>query len=513
MRRRRHAPLLLLALAFALGVDAARAAAQPGPLAGLDAYIEQALKDWEVPGLALAIVKDDSVIHARGYGVRELGRPDAVDARTLFAIGSASKAFTAALIGMAVEEGKLKWDDAATRHLPGFQLHDPYVTRELTVRDLLTHRSGLARGDLVWYATDYSRAEVLRRARYLEPSWSLRSTFGYQNIMYLAAGEIAAAVHGESWDELVRRRIFEPLGMTESNTSVAALRGRGNVATPHARIDGTVRTVAWRNIDNIAPAGSINSNVLEMAQWIRLQLGEGTYAGRKLWGEEIAREMHTPQMLLRADTQALRLYPEVHFRTYGLGWFLQDYRGRKVVQHGGNIDGMSALVAMLPEEEFGLVVLTNMNGSGLPGALMYRVFDLVLGGPGRDWSAELLAVTQQRMQRAEAQAKQREAARVAGTTPSLPLEAYAGTYADSMYGAIRIMVRDGRLAAEAGPRLGGELEHWHHDTFRLHARDPMLGRFFVTFQLDASGSPAALDVENLAVFRRVRGAASSAADQ
>src|SRR5690606_12607527 len=174
----------------------------------------------------------------------------------------------------------------------------------------------------------------------------------------------------------------------------------------------------------------------------------------KLWGEEIAREMHTPQMLLRADTQALRFYPEVHFRTYGLRWFLQDYRGRKVVQHGGNIDGTSALVAMLPEEEFGRVVPTNMNGSGLPTALMHPVFDLGLGGPGRDWSAELLAVTRQRMAQAEAQAKQREAARVAGTTPSLPLEAYAGTYADSMYGAIRVTVRDGRLAAEAGPRLG-----------------------------------------------------------
>ena len=256
-----------------------RECGEPNPLQGLDAAVERALRDWEMPGLALAIVKDDAVVLSRGYGVRELGQPTPVDERTVFAIGSVTKAFTAAALGMLVDEGKVGWDDPVTEHLPDFQLYDPYVTREITLRDLLTHRSGLPRGDLIWIGSDFDRAEILRRLRYLPPRWSFRSHYGYQNVLYLAAGQVVAAVTGRSWDEFVRERIFAPLGMTNSSTSVTALADAANVATPHADVDGRIRPVPYRNIDCIAPAGAINSNVAEMTQWIRTAAGRWSCAG------------------------------------------------------------------------------------------------------------------------------------------------------------------------------------------------------------------------------------------
>lgn len=238
----------------------------PTPLRGFDAYVAEAVRHWAIPGLAVAVVKDDSVVYAQGFGVRRLGDTARVTSRTLFAIGSCTKAFTALALALLVDSGHVSWDEPVTRYLKGFELSDPYVTRELTVRDLLTHRSGLMRGDGLWYATPYDRAEVLRRVRYLKPSWSFRSRYGYQNIMFLAAGEVVPAVTGTRWDDFVRQRIFEPLGMTATGTSVAALDTSGDVATPHERIEGRERSVQWRNIDNIGPAGAINSNVLDMAQ-------------------------------------------------------------------------------------------------------------------------------------------------------------------------------------------------------------------------------------------------------
>lgn len=476
--------------------------AQRGQLRGLDAYVQQAMRQWEIPGLAIAVVKDDSVVYARGYGVRELGKPARVDEHTLFAIGSASKAFTAATVAMLVDEGKVKWDDPAAQHLRGFQLADPYASRELTVRDLLSHRSGLARGDQVWYATEFGRDEILRRVRFLQPSWSLRSQFGYQNLMYLAAGEIIPAVAGKSWDDFVGERIFTPLGMRTSSTSVRDLQGRENVATPHVKIEEQVRPIAYRNIDNIAPAGSINSSAREMAQWVRLQLGNGSYGGQKLLEEKTVQEMHTPQTIIRREGAWALMAPESHFFAYGLGWFLNDYRGRKVVLHGGNIDGMHALVAMMPEERLGLVVLTNLNPNFLTYALMYRVFDAFVGGSSSDWSRRMHAAFDSLLAAGQAQQRQMEEARVAGTQPSLALERYTGTYSNDMYGDAVVEQENGRLVLRRGPAMTADLEHWHYDTFRAVWRDPVLGRSFVSFRLDPRAQVAGLDVQGLAEFRR-----------
>ncbi len=468
----------------------------------IDAYVEKAMRDWEVPGVAIAVVRNDSVVFAKGYGVRELGKSDRVTPNSLFAIGSTSKAFTSAALGILVDEGKVRWDDPVAKYLPGFQLYDPYVTRELTIRDLLTHRSGLSRGDLLWHASGYDRTEVLRRVRHLKPSWSFRSNYGYQNIMFLAAGEVVASVTGKSWDDFVRERFFTPLGMQRTVTSTRPLVSLGDVAMPHERLGGTVRPVAWLNIDNIGPAGSINSSVAEMAEWVRLQLGQGTYKGRKLLESKTVKEMHTPQTITRMSEEQERTFPMTKFTAYGLAWGLRDYYGRKLVGHGGGIRGMRAEVMLIPEEQLGFVVLTN-SGTNLPVALIYRLVDTYMGTPQRDWSATMLATAKRNTDRMAEERRKLEAARATGTTPSVALEKYAGTYADSMYGAVKVTFENGKLLAAFGPQYVGELRHWQHDTFEAQWREEVLGRQFVTFALDPRGNVRSLEVENLATFGRV----------
>ncbi|HEX2271089.1 MAG TPA: serine hydrolase [Pyrinomonadaceae bacterium] len=473
------------------------------PEPDFDQYVEKAMKEWEVPGLAIAIVKDDRIVFAKGYGVRELGGTAAVNEHTLFAIGSASKAFTAATVALLVDEKKLKWDDPVTKYLPAFQLFDPYSTREMTVRDLLTHRSGLERGDLLWYASPYDRNEVLRRVRFLKPSWSVRSRFGYQNIMFLAAGQISPALTGKEWDDVVHERIFVPLGMNSSSTSIKKFAGLDNVASPHSKIDDKLQKVAWRNVDNIGPAGSINSNVVDMAQWLRLNLGGGMYENKRILSAASVKEMQTPQTIIRIEGNNERLYPEAHFLSYGLGWFLSDFRGRKLVEHGGAIDGMRAAVGMLPEEKLGVVILTNRNGSVLPHVLMYRVFDAYLGVPKRDWTSELFKRFKAMEDMAKAAEKKTEDERVKGTSPSLALEKYAGTYQNEMYGEAKFAMKDGKLTSERGPYFHGDLEHWHYNTFRVVWRDQMGGKGFVNFRLNTKGQPDSVSIDGLGEFTRV----------
>lgn len=494
MKRRRNTILLSCLIMALASVQFAHA--QDAPLSGFDEYVHKAIRDWEVPGVAIAIVKDDKIVMAKGYGVKKLGDPAPVDERTVFAIGSSSKAFTAAALALLVDDGKLKWNDPATKYLPGFETYDPYVTRELSVRDLLTHRSGLERGDFLWYGTENDRDEILRRARFIKPSWSLRSNFGYQNLMFLAAGQVVDKVTGKTWDEFIAQRIFTPLGMTSSSTSIRAFKNGDNVAAPHAKFEDKIEPIAWRNIDNIAPAGSINSNAVDMAQWIRLQLGQGTYQNQRLFSSGVAKEMHTPQTIIPLAGNMELLYPEAHFLSYGMGWFLSDYRGKKVVEHGGAIDGMRAQVALLPEEKLGVVILTNMNGTVLPHILMYKVFDAYLeGNRQKDWSGDLSKTFKALQEQGKAAAKKQEESRVKDTRPSLAPENYAGTYKSDLYGDVKVTHAAGKLNVRFGPAFVSELEHWHYDTFRAKFRGAGETKAFVTFGLNAQGKSDELTLE------------------
>ncbi|HET7622151.1 MAG TPA: serine hydrolase [Gemmatimonadaceae bacterium] len=488
------------------------ASAQKNPLAGLDQYVERAMKEWHVPGLAIAIVKDDSVVYSKGFGVRELGKPDRVDSHTIFAIGSNSKAFTSAAVGIMVDRKKMRWDDKVTSYLPNFQLHDPYVTREITVRDALSHRSGLGRqGDMLWYGTSYDRDEILRRTRFLEPNSSFRSQFGYSNIMFLAAGQSTAKAAGERWDDVIISEIFRPLGMNESSTSTDSLRGKPDVATPHLIAGANAAPIPWRNLDNMAPAGSINSSVADMTHWIRMQLDTGVYAGKKIISAKSLYETHSPQTIIASPPDTL--FPSNHFSSYGMGWVLQDYRGRELVWHNGGIDGMLSEVRLVPEEKLGLVILSNAEGHNMNPAIAYRIIDAYLGAPPRDWSAIFLAQQKQGEALQAEMERKMEAARAKDSKPSLALDRYVGTYADSMYGEATVKLESGKLVVRYGPAFTGDLEHWNYDTFRASWRDKRLGKSFITFALDARARVSEMKVEGLADFAAVRDTTSRTASR
>lgn len=485
-------------------------AAQLAPLAGLDAYVAQAVRDWKVPGLAIAVVKDGAIVFAKGYGVRKLGAPEPVDDRTLFAIGSTTKAMTAAALGMLVDEGKLSWDDPVVKHLPWFALKDPYATREMRVRDLLTHRGGVPNTDALWYGQTLSTREVVARLRDVELETSFRTHFTYQNVMYGAAGEVVAAVSGMPWADFVRTRFFTPLGMTGTIATAAPLARQPNVAEPHFEIDGKVEVISNASVDGVAPAGAIWSSVRDMAQWTKLLLakgvvggGEGASGAARLLSEKVIAELFTPQTMVGPDA----FYPTSrltapHWTTYGLGWFQEDYGGEKVDFHTGSIDGMVAIHGLIRERGLGVFVLANLDHAELRHALMYRVFDAYLGRPARDWSTDMRAMYAGLAKEGAEQQKKLTAATVAGTSPSLALDRYAGTYTHPVYGPLTV-TRDGAgLRMQFGGAYQGAMRHVHYDTFEAVWDARWRGTERVTFQLDDRGRVAALGA-SFGTFTRV----------
>jgi CubicO group peptidase (beta-lactamase class C family) len=493
----------LLLAAFLLWPATVRAQAPDARARAFDAYTTQAVKDWGAVGLAVAVVKDGKVVFARGYGVRELGKPAAVDTSTLFAIGSTTKAMTAAALGMLVDEGKLRWDDPVTKYLPWFQLSDPWVTRQLTVRDLLTHRAGLGNADVLWYETDLSPEEVLRRARFIPMAYSMRSSFIYQNIMYAAAGAVVASASGSPWSEFIRQRIFTPLGMSGTAITLAQAEGRANIAVPHDRINDTVQVIRNASVDAVAPAGSIWSSVADMAKWMAFMSDSGRVNGTSLLTPGTWAELVKPQTMVTAAG----FYPSAqltrpHWVTYGLGWFQQDYAGRKLDFHTGSIDGMVAIAGMIPDERFAVYVLGNLDHVEIRHALMFKAIDLWLGTGTRDWSRDLLAVYGRIRAQGDSAMAAVVKARVAGTSPSLPLEGYAGTYADSLYGSVQVKAENGGLHLIASSRLDAVLTHWHYDTFRGEWNRRWQGPFLVTFGLDARGRVDRLEIQGSTLRRR-----------
>jgi CubicO group peptidase (beta-lactamase class C family) len=507
----RRLTLLLFALFFS---PTAQAQESPNPVQGLDAYVREAVREWEVPGLAIAVVHGDSVLFARGYGVRELGASDPVDEHTLFANASTTKAFTAFAAATLVDEGRLDWDDRVADRLPEFVLMDPWATREITLRDLLTHRLGFGDPGFLWYGAEYEFGDYTERLRFKEPSTSFRSTFAYNNIGYAAAGEIAAREDGVTWDELIRSRVLDPLGMTETVTRGARLPRNGNVAMPHDVVDGELASIGW-NVsfgDNIAPAGSMYSSVHDMTRWMRFLLSGCQWEGKRLVSEGTCEELLRPQVVLLPD----EFYPSQRltrpwFIGYSLGWYLQDYRGEKAVFHTGSLDGYVAIVGLLPEREAGVVVFANRDRAEVRHALMLRVFDEFIGPPARDWSEELKEIYDERAEWAAESRRERRAARVPDTEPSAPLQAYAGLWGNELYGEaeVRLEARSGdgpelHLVLVRSDYLTADLSHWHYDTFEARWRPGWLRPELFTFEVGPDGT---VDVLHLGrhELRRVTG--------
>ena len=505
-------PVMRLAgpVIIAMAMSAGPALAQE-PFPGIEAYITKAIADWKVPGLAVAVVRGDSVIYARGFGVRKVGTTDTVDDRTLFEIGSSSKSFTATLVAMMVSDGKMRWDDRIAMYLPELRLQDPLANAELTLRDALSHRTGLSRHDFSWMSAGVSREELLRRAKFLKPAATFRTRFIYQNVMFLAAGQSAGKAAGSTWDDAIQSRIFTPLGMSSSIPVLRQSAQVANLATPHLTWRDTVFAKAHMDMDDIAPAGSIISSARDMAQYLRFQVNDGQYGGKRLVSSAALRETHSPQMLIGAGGGVPGTDSLTRFNTYGMGWFVQDYRGKLMWQHGGNTDGMTTAMGLLPDQKFGVVVLSNQHGSPLPDLLMRYLFDRELGAPMRDLSAETLARLTTQRRRADSVQRAQAALRTAGAQPPLGLAAYEGTYADSLYGEAKVSVQNGVLVLERGT-FSGPLEFWNGGHFRW-GRLPSgaIPELMVKFDVSADGkvNTLALGVgADSAYFMRKPGAAA-----
>jgi CubicO group peptidase (beta-lactamase class C family) len=477
----------------------------PAQLQDFDQYVEAVRAQFEVPGIAVAIVKDGQVVLERGYGVREMGRPEPVQADTLFAIASNTKAFTAAALSMLADEGKLALEDRVIDHLPWFRMSDPYVTHEMRIRDLLAHRSGLGlgAGDLLyWPTTDYSNEEVARRLRDVPLSGGFRERYAYDNILFGVAQLVIEQVAGQPYREFLQQRIFDPLGMDQTRYNSDFLRPGDNVASGHAKADFTRLEPAPRMTwSNVAGAGGLYSSAHDMTKWMRVQLAGGVIdadagggqAPPRLFSEKRQRAMWTmltPIPVPEPSVPALAA-ARPNFLGYGEGWSLSDYRGRKLVWHTGGWPGMVSRVTLVPEHGFGIVVLTNQEVGAAFNAITMRALDAFLEAPRTDWLAAYAAAVAKAQGGAEESWRKHLAARDARSKPSLPLQAYAGVYRDPWYGDVAIAREQGRLVLRftRTPQLVGELTHWQHDSFIVRWNERWLNAdAFVNFALDQDGA-------------------------
>lgn len=469
--------------------------------AGFDARVEQLRRDAGAPGIAITIVEDGKTLLARGYGVRRLGSVQKVDADTIFLTGSTGKAFTSAALATLVDAGKLSWDDKVSDHLPGFQMYDPTATREMTVRDLLVHRSGLGlgAGDLMYIPRgSLSRGEIVRRIRYLKPATSFRSGYAYDNILYIVAGALTEAVSGQRWEDYLRDHVLRPAGMTRSTADPAVRLADPNRASPHGRVGGLVRGLGPQTVlpdeDQVsqasAPAGLIAISANDMAEWIKLQLSRGLRAdGSRVFSEATAREMWTPQTIVPISQQPHGFEAlQPNFQTYALGWEVRDYQGARIVWHSGGLWGFVSVVVLIPDQNVGFAITMNSEDSVVRLGLMYELLDHYLGRPQADWPAKFAALRKSRIDGA-VKLVTAAAATPAKAGPSLPHARYAGTYRDPWYGDIAVAQTAQGLTIDfrTTPRMSGALDHYQYDSFVTRFADKTLEPAYVTFNLDAEG--------------------------
>ena len=463
--------------------------------ANLEKEIEDAvyksMQAWNVPGLALAVVKDDQPLIIKGFGVREDGKPDSVDEHTLFAIGSNTKAFTATAIGLLVQQEKLAWDDPVTKYLPHFKLQDTNATQMITIRDLLSHRAGLGTwaGDMLLLSS-YPTEEIVQRLQYIPPAYSFRAGYGYSNLMFVTAGLVIKAVSGLSWDDFIRTQIFEPLGMMDSVTNPCYFGNRRNIAKPHEDLRGAMQTVPYREDANVGAAGSICASAADIARWMRFQLNEGHLDGNQLIDPAIIEETHMPHTPIRLTAMERKLFPTRHYVSYGLGWFITDSYGRLFVRHTGGVDGMLSSVVLIPEEKIGIAVFTNKLPNATFAILPHYLTETLLGQPARDWIQIYTDLDKEGKEKEEQAKSKRIDSRARDTHPSLALEQYAGVYKSLILGKANISLNEDRLhiQLQAHGSMSGTMEHWHYDTFLCKWDDPVLGESLVPFITDGQAN-------------------------
>ncbi|RPI58095.1 MAG: serine hydrolase [Chloroflexi bacterium] len=452
-------------------------------LEGYREFVAEQMALWKVPGTAIAVIKNGELAFAEGFGLRNVEANLPVTPDTVFAIGSASKAFTTMSMGVLVDDGRLAWDNPVRDYLPTFRLWDPYATERMTLRDLVTHRSGLPRHDLMWYNSPLSRQELFDCMRYLEPNKDFRTYFQYQNLMYMTAGHLVGQLADSTWEQVVEERIFRPLEMRCSSFSVDDLQRAADFSLPYEEKKGEVRQIPFRNIDAIGPAGSINSNLVDMANWVLLHVNNGQFKGQQVISPGNLSQMHTPQMVIQGmpGMDLIMKYKEIGLPSYGMGWFINAYRGHTLIHHGGNIDGFSSLVSFVPDEGVGVVVLTNMNSSFLTYVATFDLYDRLLSLCLVDWGPRLKGEMDAMLAAVEKGKEKSEAERRLDAPPSHPLAAYAGVYQHPGYGPFAVTLDGDRLTAHYN-QFDLPMTHYHYDIFeaRLEAEDMELKASFAT---------------------------------
>ncbi|KAA9345469.1 serine hydrolase [Larkinella humicola] len=481
---------------IALVLNALTSFAQKKPTARqlqeFDAYVEAVRKEWDVPGLAITVVRDNQVLFKKGYGVRELGKSEPVDTQTLFACASTTKAMTVTLMGMLVDEGKVSWDDPVYKYLPELQFSDPYLTREVKVRDLLTHNTGIGSTDFFTGAMTIPAQEMFRRMVYVKPSYSLRSGFIYQNIMYSAAGRIIERLTGKTWAEVMQERIFNPLGMTQTAPK-RGLSKSTNMTKPHFNVNDTIRVIDYGADSEIGSAGAVWSSVDDMSKWVICMLDSSKYSGGRLVKPATWSEIFKPQAMVPDDEYPTMQILKPNWLTYGLGWYQHDYRGHKVNFHTGSLGGLTAITGQLPDEKLGVYVFGNYDHAEVRHVLLYKTLDFFALGGNRDWNTEFKKLYAGIREAGKKSAREFQEKRILNTAPSLPLKAYAGKYTSPLYGKAEVTVVGNQLVFNINDNaLKATLAHWHFDTFYGPFQKAWYGKALARFSLGNSGQVDAL---------------------
>lgn len=467
-----------------------------------DQYVETGRVKWEVPGMAVAVVKDGKVIFSKGYGTKEIGQNNPVDTQTLFSIGSTTKAMTAVCMGMLVDEGKISWDEPVIKYLPEYQLYDPYVTRELRIRDLFLHNSGVGNADFVWTIMDIPVAEIFKKMKDVKPSYSFRSGFIYQNIFYIAAGEVIKRVSGMPWESFIQQRIFTPLAMTRTAPMRRFIKD-DNQTKPHNRVEGKIVTVPYTKDDEVNSAGSVWSSIDDMSKWVLCMLDSSKYPGGRLLKKNTWAEMFKPQTIVTdSEFYPTQQLTKPHWKTYGLGWFQQDYQGRKLNFHTGSLNGLTAITGQIQEERVGVMVMGNLDHAEIRHAILYKSMDHFALGGTRDWSTEFYTLYGNRTAMMDKMLKDFEGKRVANTKPTLPLQAYAGKYSDPLYGDVEVTLQGNQLVLVANHIVKLTAEHWNYDTFRGWFEDKSWGKANATFILGPTGQVDKVSLDGMEFARK-----------
>ncbi len=471
----------------------------------IDSLTELVLKTFNVPGIAVGVVKDGKLIHAKGYGVANLTTGKKVDENTLFGVASNSKAMTAAVLGQLVDEGKIKWDDRVTDYIPEFKMYDPYVTDAFTIRDLLTHRSGLGlgAGDLMMFpdGSNFTKKDIIHNLRYLKPVSAFRTKYDYDNNLYIVAGEVAERASGIKWEDLVEQRIMKPLGMQKSAASLYRLKDNTNAVRPHAPVNGKLQVLDIDWSESANAAGGIWSNVTDWSKWVIAQMNHGKYGEglqNKIFSTEVHEETWTPQTVIKAGTAAPY---NTHFAAYGLGWFLSDVKGYKQVTHTGGLAGMVTQVVMFPELQLGIIVFTNQQSGAAFNAISRTIQDSYLGVSGYDW----VKIMKERVDNGEAEAKkigedvekdmQTQLSKAGGKFNFQP---YLGTFRDVWFGDIEISMKNGKawLDCKRSPKLSGEVLPYKGNSLIVRWADRTLDAdAYLMFTTDMDGKPSGLTMK------------------